>query len=73
MNKTLQQFVGVALMTGGILVGLLCVLAFGASVRQPLSAEAYVFWTVLLACCLASIVVSLYLRLRYKKSVDNDR
>ncbi|WP_160318888.1 hypothetical protein [Arthrobacter sp. ERGS1:01] len=43
MNKTLQQFVGVALMTGGFLVSVVCLMTLGASLMQPLPAEAFSF------------------------------
>lgn len=72
MNKKLQQFVAVALMTGGFLVGVICLVTLGASLMQPLPAESYMFWAVLLACCLVSIGASFYLRQRHKKSTNND-
>ena len=71
--RQLQMLAGVVLMSGGFLVGVLCVLTLGASLAQPLSAESYVFWTALLASCLAAIAVSLVLRWRYKQSAHDNQ
>lgn len=71
-SHQLQQFIGVALMTGGLIVGLLCVVILGASLTQPLSAESYALWTVLLVGCLAAMGISLILRRRSRKSAPHD-
>ena len=73
MNRAVQPILGIPLMAGGILVGVVCVVTLGASLVQPRSADSYGIWTVVFACCLASIGVSLYLRKLYKKSADDGR